>query len=245
MMEQIDKLRNMIASSRQIVFLGGAGVSTESGIPDFRSADGLYSQQYGRYKPEEVLHRQFFFEHPDLFYAFYFDKIIYTAAKPNAVHICLAQLEREKKLAAVVTQNIDGLHQAAGSQNVIELHGSVYHNTCLKCGAKYGLEYMLTKRSQPYPTCDKCGGMMKPDVILYGEQLSEDVVMRTLQVMKNADMLIIGGTSLTVYPAMAFATRFAGEFLVVINKSGTFIDKRADLTIRENIGAVFQACMDR
>lgn len=213
-----EQLQQWIKESDNIVFFGGAGVSTESGIPDFRSVDGLYNQKYS-VPPEVILSAGYFRAHTKEFYEFYFDKMICEQAKPNAAHIRLAEWEREGKLSAVVTQNIDGLHQAAGSKNVFELHGTVHKNRCLKCGKTYGLEYMLGQKPN-IPLCE-CGGVVKPDVVLYGESLPEDAVEGAVDAIMHADMLIIGGTSLSVYPAAGFIHYFRGgeDNIAVINKT--------------------------
>lgn len=225
-------LQSMIDESSRIVFFGGAGVSTESGIPDFRSADGLYSQKY-RYPPEQIISHSFFMRDPEEFYRFYRDRMIYPEAKPNAAHLKLAELERAGKLTAVITQNIDGLHSAAGSQNVIELHGSVHRNHCMKCGKPFGLEYILSVPG--VPRCD-CGGIVKPDVVLYEEPLDEDCINRAINAISEADMLIIGGTSLAVQPAAGLIRFFNGRRLAVINKTPTSADDEADIVINASIG---------
>lgn len=228
-------LQEMIDSSNHIVFFGGAGVSTESGIPDFRSQDGLYNQKYA-YPPEVILSHEFFVEETEEFYRFYRDKMLYLDAKPNAAHYALAALEKKKKLKAVITQNIDGLHQKAGSNTVFELHGSVYHNYCMKCGKHYGVEKIVN--SAGIPKCE-CGGIIKPDVVLYGEPLDEYVTEMAIAYAQSADVLIIGGTSLTVYPAASFVYHYMGDKLVLINKSQTPLDTKANLVIKETIGEVF------
>lgn len=227
-------LQEIIDDSKRIVFFGGAGVSTESGIPDFRSADGLYSQQY-KYPPEQVVSHTFFTRYPDEFYRFYRDRMIFPDAKPNAAHLKLAELERAGKLSAVITQNIDGLHQAAGSKNVIELHGSVHRNYCTKCGKFYGLSAVT--ESAGIPECE-CGGRIKPDVVLYEESLNSEDIENAVTEIASADTLIIGGTSLVVYPAAGFVNYFKGKHLVVINKSPTNADKNAELVIADSIGEV-------
>ena len=225
-------LQSMIDESSRIVFFGGAGVSTESGIPDFRSADGLYSQKY-RYPPEQIISHSFFMCDPEEFYRFYRDRMIYPEAKPNAAHLKLAELERAGKLTAVITQNSDGLHSAAGSRNVIELHGSVHRNHCMKCGKPFGLEYILSVPG--VPRCD-CGGIVKPDVVLYEEPLDEDCINRAINAISEADMLIIGGTSLAVQPAAGLIRFFNGRRLAVINKTPTSADDEADIVINASIG---------
>lgn len=225
-------LQSMIDESSRIVFFGGAGVSTESGIPDFRSADGLYSQKY-RYPPEQIISHSFFMRDTEEFYRFYRDRMIYPEARPNAAHLKLAELERAGKLTAVITQNIDGLHSAAGSQNVIELHGSVHRNHCMKCGKPFGLEYILSVPG--VPRCN-CGGIVKPDVVLYEEPLDEDCINRAINAISEADMLIIGGTSLAVQPAAGLIRFFNGRRLAVINKTPTSADDEADIVINAIIG---------
>lgn len=235
-----ENLTEIIRNSNSIVFFGGAGVSTESGIPDFRSEQGLYNAQkvYGR-SPEELLHHDFFINHPDIFYKYYWENLIYPDAQPNDAHKALAFLESNEggsKVKAVVTQNIDSLHQAAGSKNVLELHGSVQKYTCEKCGRKYTLEDVLPQKDG-IPICE-CGGTIRPDVVLYGEMLPEETVQAALQAISEADTLIVGGTSLVVYPAAGMIRYFSGDNLVLINKSSTPYDKSADLVINEPIGAV-------
>lgn len=225
-------LQSMIDESSRIVFFGGAGVSTESGIPDFRSADGLYNQKY-RYPPEQIISHSFFLRDPEEFYRFYRDRMIYQEAKPNAAHLKLAELERAGKLSAVITQNIDGLHTAAGSKNVIELHGSVHRNHCMKCGKSYGLDFIMS--TQGVPKCE-CGGIVKPDVVLYEEPLDENCINRAINAISEADMLIIGGTSLAVQPAAGLIRFFNGRRLVVINKTPTSADDEADIVINGSIG---------
>ena len=213
----IEKLRQWVCQSDNIVFFGGAGVSTESGIPDFRSVDGLYNQKY-KYPPEEMLSADFFYSHTAEFYKFYFDKMICLSAKPNAAHIKLAEWEKTGKLKAIVTQNIDGLHHDAGSKNVFELHGSVRRNRCISCGKKFSLDYLLESAPE-IPRCDKCGAIIKPDVVLYGEGLPQDAVVGAIEAIAGADMLIVGGTSLTVYPAAGLINYYGGsrDNLILIN----------------------------
>lgn len=227
-------LQQMVDDSRRIVFFGGAGVSTESGIPDFRSADGLYNQQY-KYPPERIVSHSFYMSHTEEFYRFYRDRMIFASAKPNAAHLKLAELERAGKLSCVITQNIDGLHQAAGSREVVELHGSVHRNFCEECGAFYPLSAVTECDSVPHCSC---GGRIKPDVVLYEEQLKDGDITRAVDEISSADMLIIGGTSLAVYPAAGLIRYFRGKYLVVINKSPTSADKDADLAIADSIGKV-------
>ena len=233
-MDKVRELQRMINESNNIVFFGGAGVSTESNIPDFRSADGLYHEKYA-YPPEQIVSHTFFVRKTELFYEFYKEKMMYLEAKPNAAHLKLAELEAEGKLKAVITQNIDGLHQLAGSKNVLELHGSIHRNYCQKCGKFFTADYV--KQSNSIPRCD-CGGIIKPDVVLYEEGLDQDVIRRSIQAIAQADMLIIGGTSLVVYPAAGFIDYFRGKYLVVINKSETAREVGAHLSIQEPIGEV-------
>ena len=233
MTDAVKKLKDWSAESSRIVFFGGAGVRTESGIPDFRSTDGLYCQQYA-YPPETILSHTFYVRNPEEFYRFYRNKMLYLDAEPNAAHKKLAELEAQGKLLAVITQNIDGLHQKAGSKNVLELHGSVLRNHCQKCGAFHGVEAVAG--STGVPRC-QCGGVIKPDVVLYEEGLDQDVLSRSVGAIRQADMLIIGGTSLTVYPAAGLVQYYRGNKLVVINKS-SLAGTDADLTISEPIGEV-------
>ncbi len=233
-MEKQQQLQKMIDECNNIVFFGGAGVSTESGIPDFRSADGLYQEEYV-YPPEQVVSHTFFVQKTKLFYEFYKDKMMFLDAKPNKAHLKLAQLEEAGKLKAVITQNIDGLHQMAGSKNVLELHGSIYRNYCQQCGKFYDATYV--KNVDGIPRCE-CGGIIKPDVVLYEEGLDNTVIQKTVRAISQADMLIIGGTSLVVYPAAGFIDYFRGKYLVVLNKSTTSRDTYADLCIQEPIGEV-------
>ena len=231
---ETEQLQSIIDDSRKIVFFGGAGVSTESGIPDFRSADGIYHQKY-RYSPEQVVSHSFFMQYPEVFYEFYKDKMMALEAKPNPAHRKLAELEATGKLTAVVTQNIDGLHQAAGSKRVYELHGSIHRNYCMKCGKFYDAQHV--KSSEGVPRCE-CGGMIKPDVVLYEEGLDPATVRGAVEAI--SDTLIIGGTSLVVYPAAGFIDYFNGKHLVVINKSETAKAVRAELTIAAPIGEVME-----
>lgn len=227
-------LQQIIDNSRNIVFFGGAGVSTESGIPDFRSVDGLYNQKYD-YPPEEILSHSFFKSHTEYFYNFYRDKMLCLDAKPNPAHLKLAELEKAGKLSAVVTQNIDGLHQVAGSKNVFELHGSVHRNYCTECNKQYDAQFM--KNSEGIPKCS-CGGIIKPDVVLYEEGLDDNTVSGALKAISNADCLIVAGTSLNVYPAAGFIRYFAGDYFVLINRDVTPADKSADLVIHDKVGKV-------
>lgn len=233
--EKIKKLNEILKSSKNTVFFGGAGVSTESGIPDFRSVDGLYSQKYD-YPPETILSGDFFYSKTEEFYRFYRDKMLCLTAMPNAAHIKLAEMEQKGKLSAIITQNIDGLHQKAGSKRVYELHGSVLRNYCLKCGKSFTAEYIL--HSEGIPRCE-CGGLIKPDVVLYSEQLDQKVLGASINAIENADTLIIGGTSLVVYPAAGLINYFRGNNLVIINMSPTSADSSADLLIEGKIGQVF------
>ena len=233
--EEIKRLKGIIDDSKSIVFFGGAGVSTESGIPDFRSEDGLYRQKYS-YPPEEIISHTFFVRNPEVFFEFYKDKMMALDAKPNPAHQALARLEQEGKLTAVITQNIDGLHQAAGSKNVLELHGSIHRNYCQKCGKFYDAAYV--KAAEGVPRCDACGGMVKPDVVLYEESLDNGLLYRAVEHIRRADMLIVGGTSLVVYPAAGLVDYYQGQRLVLINKSATSMDRRADLVISGPIGEV-------
>ena len=236
-----ERLREIIDNSDNIVFFGGAGVSTESNIPDFRSESGLYNaqQKYGR-SPEEMLSHSFFVRYTDTFFDYYKNNLIYTDAQPNKAHRALARLEEEGKLKAVITQNIDGLHQKAGSRNVFELHGSVLRNYCMDCGEFYDLDYIMdeTNCEGGIPKCKKCGGTVKPDVVLYEEALDDDCMMGAIRAIQQADTLIIGGTSLVVYPAAGLIRYFGGNKLVLINKQATPYDSQADLVINDSIGKV-------
>ncbi len=234
-MGETEKLREIVDKSREIAFFGGAGVSTESGIPDFRSVDGLYHQQWD-YPPETILSHTFFMEKTEEFYRFYRAKMICTGAEPNPAHLKLAQWEEEGRLTGVVTQNIDGLHQAAGSRKVFELHGSVLRNYCMKCGKFHGIEAITG--SEGIPRCE-CGGIIKPDVVLYEEGLDNDVVEGAVKAIAGADTLIIGGTSLNVYPAAGLIRYFRGSHLVIVNMSPTQMDSSADLLVCDKIGKVF------
>ena len=233
--KEIEELQKIIDDSSRIVFFGGAGVSTESGIPDFRSADGIYHQQY-KYSPEQVVSHSFFMQHTEAFYDFYKEKMMILDAKPNPAHYKLAELEQAGKLIAVVTQNIDGLHQAAGSRTVYELHGSIHRNYCMECGRFYDAEYV--KKTSGIPRCE-CGGVIKPDVVLYVEGLDPKTIQGAVEAIAVADTLIIGGTSLVVYPAAGFIDYFGGKHLVVINKSETAKTVRAELSIAAPIGEIF------
>ena len=233
-MDKIRQLQDMINESNRIVFFGGAGVSTESNIPDFRSADGLYKQKY-RYSPEQIVSHSFFMQHTEEFYDFYKEKMMFLDAKPNKAHLKLAELESAGKLTAVITQNIDGLHQAAGSKNVLELHGSIHRNYCMRCKKQYSARFV--KESKGIPTCN-CGGTIRPDVVLYEEGLDNQIIQKSIRAISEADMLIIGGTSLVVYPAAGFIDYFHGKYLVLINKDTAARDVGATLTIHEPIGEV-------
>ncbi len=233
-MDKIRQLQDMINESNRIVFFGGAGVSTESNIPDFRSADGLYKQKY-RYSPEQIVSHSFFMQHTEEFYDFYKEKMMFLDAKPNKAHLKLAELEAAGKLTAVITQNIDGLHQAAGSKNVLELHGSIHRNYCMRCKKQYSARFV--KESKGIPTCD-CGGTIRPDVVLYEEGLDNQIIQKSIRAISEADMLVIGGTSLVVYPAAGFIDYFHGKYLVLINKDATARDVGATLPIHEPIGEV-------
>lgn len=235
--EKLETLKQWIAESHNIVFFGGAGVSTESGIPDFRSVDGLYNQQYA-YPPETIISHSFYVRYPEEFYRFYKDRMLFADAKPNAAHRALAKLEADGRLKAVITQNIDGLHQMAGSREVLELHGSVHRNYCTRCGKFYSLDDVI--RSEGVPRCD-CGGTVKPDVVLYEEGLDSNTLEKSVRYIRQADMLIIGGTSLVVYPAAGLIDYYRGSKLVLINKDATARDSQADLVINGRIGEVLGA----
>ena len=238
-MDNLSTLTRWIEESRAIVFFGGAGVSTESGLKDFRSQDGLYHEKYD-YPPETILSHSFFFSHTAEFYRFYRDKMLCLTAKPNAAHLALARLEQRGKLKAIVTQNIDGLHQAAGSKRVFELHGSVHRNHCLKCGKFYTAEDI--EKSTGVPRCT-CGGLIKPDVVLYEEGLDQKCLMGAIQAIAQADLLIVGGTSLTVYPAAGLLQYYGGNRLVLINRDATPLDGQANLVFRDPIGQVLGAAV--
>lgn len=236
-MTELETLQKWLDESRRGVFFGGAGVSTESGVPDFRSVDGLYNQSYD-YPPETIISHSFFLRDPEAFYRFYKEKMLYLDARPNTAHKRLAQLEAANRLAAVVTQNIDGLHQAAGSKTVYELHGSVHRNYCMKCHKSFDAAYV--KRAQGVPRCDVCGGLVKPDVVLYEEPLDGDVMEKAVAAIAGADLLIVGGTSLAVYPAAGLINYYRGHRLVLINKTPTPYDSRADLILTGKIGALLE-----
>lgn len=240
---EIEQLTKILKESNNIVFFGGAGVSTESGIPDFRSANGLFNEKLNiTFTPEQLVSHSFYIRYPKEFFNFYKAKLIYPQAKPNAAHIALAKLEEMGKLKAVITQNIDGLHQAAGSKNVFELHGSVLRNYCVKCHAFYDEKFILD--SKDVPTCTKCGGNVKPDVVLYEEGLDDNVIRDSVRAIANADTLIIGGTSLVVYPAAGLIDYFNGKNLILINKSSTSADNKADLVIHDSIGKVLSMAIN-
>ncbi|NLM75220.1 MAG: NAD-dependent protein deacylase [Clostridiaceae bacterium] len=233
-----EKLKDVINNSDNIVFFGGAGVSTASNIPDFRSADGLYSETSRvKYSPEEMLSHDFFMSHTEEFYEFYKSRMIYKDAKPNEAHEYLARLEEAEKLKAVITQNIDGLHQMAGSKTVLELHGSVHRNYCMKCGKFFDLDYII--KSEGVPRCDKCNSIVKPDVVLYQESLDTNILQESVNYIAKADVLIVGGTSLSVYPAAGLVNYYRGDKLILINKTPTPYDNRANLIFYENIAELF------
>ena len=238
--QALEQLKKWVDESENIVFFGGAGVSTESGIPDFRSENGLYRQKY-KYPPEQMLSHSFFISHTEAFFEYYKDQMLVLDVKPNKAHLALARLEAEGKVKAVITQNIDGLHQAAGSKNVLELHGSIHRNYCMQCGKFYDGAYV---KAQPgIPRCS-CGGVIKPDVVLYEEALDQDVLSRSVQALSRADMLIIGGTSLVVYPAAGLVQYYRGKKLVLINKGSTPIDRSAALVINGAIGETLEMFLD-
>ena len=242
--DKLRQLKQLIAESEYIVFLGGAGVSTESGIPDFRSGTGIYNSDSGmKYRPIDIIAHDFFMEHPEDFFDFYKRKLIYPDARPNKAHKALVRLERQGKLKAIITQNIDNLHQEAGSKCVIELHGSVFRNYCMDCGKKYDLEYVVAQEGVPH--CEKCGGMVRPDIVLYEENLNHKDVDDAIKAVKKCDLLIIAGTSLTVYPAATFAQFLKHARIVIINKSSTYMDLKALLTIHDNVGDVLDTCVPK
>ena len=234
---RLQKLKAWIQESSRIVFFGGAGVSTESGIPDFRSTDGLYSQHF-EYPPEQIISHSFYLRDPAYFFRFYREKMLPLGFEPNVTHRKLAQWEKDGKLLAVITQNIDGLHQKAGSQNVLELHGSVLRNYCMQCGKFFPAEFV--KNSKDIPRCS-CGGIVKPDVVLYEEPLNEDVIEKSIQAIENADLMIVAGTSLTVYPAAGLVNYYRGNRLVLINRERTPFDDQADLVFHESLGTIFHS----
>ena len=238
-----DKLKNIIKYSNNIIFFGGAGISTESSIPDFRSSNGLYSKKYKiQYSPEEMISHSFFMNYTNEFYEFYKKNMIFKDANPNLAHKALAKLEKINKLKAIITQNIDGLHQLAGSKNVLELHGSIHRNYCMKCGAFFSLDYILNSKTN-IPYCNKCNSIVKPDVVLYEEALNENIISKSINYIENTDTLIIGGTSLVVYPAAGMLRYFKGKNLILINKSSTPYDNIATLIINDGIGKVLSECV--
>ena len=237
-----EELTRVIRDSDQIVFFGGAGVSTESNIPDFRSQTGIYSKKTYPYQAEIMISHEFFMHHPKQFYDFYQHEMIYQDALPNDAHLALAKLEHQGKLQAVITQNIDGLHQAAGSTEVLELHGSIHRNRCMDCGKQFTLDETLALM-QPVPLCNTCSGMIKPEVVLYGESLDDAVVSKAVEYIAQAEVLIIGGTSLVVYPAAGLLQYFRGKTLVLINRDQTSMDHKADIVIHDPIGQVFKEVM--
>ncbi|WP_346940590.1 NAD-dependent protein deacylase [uncultured Clostridium sp.] len=243
MTTEIEKLTHILRNSNNIVFFGGAGVSTESNIPDFRSANGLFNARLNMtLSPEQLVSHTYFIRFPEEFFNFYKAKLIYPEAKPNGAHIALAKLEEIGKLKAIVTQNIDGLHQCAGSKNVFELHGSIHRNYCIKCNTSYDVDFILN--SKDIPICSKCNGTVRPDVVLYEEGLDENVLKGAIDAISKADTLIIGGTSLVVYPAANLINYFKGKNLVLINKSSTSADSRADLVIHDSIGKVLSEAVN-
>ncbi len=242
-MTDVEKLAKILANSKRAVFFGGAGVSTESGIPDFRSAGGIYNQRLNKnFRPEEMASYSFFVNHPEDFFDFYRTRFVYLDAKPNAGHKALAELERRGNLAAIVTQNIDGLHQVAGSKTVYELHGSIRRSFCVNCGAVYDVDFILNNK--PVPHCEKCGGIVRPDVVLYEESLDTEILKAAIKAIAAADTLIVGGTSLVVYPAAGLVDYFGGEHLILINKTPTRADSGAEIVIRENIGETLSKAVE-
>lgn len=239
-MSRINQLKEIIANSNNIVFFGGAGTSTESGIPDFRSENGIYKaiENYG-YPPETILSHSYFMENTADFYKYYKENMIHISAKPNDAHLAIGELEKEGKIKAVITQNIDGLHQKAGSRNVLELHGSIMRNSCIDCGKSYDIDFIISAKE--IPICDSCGGIVKPDVVLYQEPLDNNTMKKATEYIANSDVLIIGGTSLVVYPAAGLIDYFNGKNLILINKSETVYDGYANLVINEPIGEVFKS----
>ena len=242
--DKLRQLKQLIAESDNIVFLGGAGVSTESGIPDFRSGTGIYNSDSGmKYRPIDIIAHDFFMEHPEDFFDFYKRKLIYPDARPHKAHKALVRLEKQGKLKAIITQNIDNLHQEAGSKCVIELHGSVFRNYCMECGKKYDLEYVVAQEGVPH--CKACGGIVRPDIVLYEENLNHKDVDDAIKAVKKCDLMIIAGTSLTVYPAATFAQFLKHDRIVIINKSSTYMDLKALLTIHDNVGDVLDNCVPK
>ena len=241
---KIQQLKELIAESENIVFLGGAGVSTESGIPDFRSGTGIYNQDSGvTYRPIDIIAHDFFMENPEVFFDFYKRKLIYPDARPNKAHKALVRLEKQGKLKAIITQNIDNLHQEAGSKCVIELHGSVFRNYCMDCGKKFDIEYIASQEG--IPKCDKCGGIVRPDIVLYEENLEHENVDAAIKACKKCDLFIIAGTSLTVYPAATFAQFLKHDRIVIINKSSTYMDLKAMLCIHDSVGKVLDEAVPK
>ena len=244
-MDKIDKLRQIFKESKNVVFFGGAGMSTESGVPDFRSANGIYSRRLNQeFRPEEMASHSFFVNHTEAFFEFYREHRIFRNIQPNAGHKALTELERRGILKAVVTQNIDGLHQLAGSKTVYELHGSILRWPCVQCGKVYPVDYVLQEENKPVPHCENCGGIVRPGVVLYEEGLDSDVVENAVRAISEADTLIVGGTSLVVYPAAGLIDYFEGRHLVLINKSETKADARAELVIRDAIGEVLSKAVE-
>lgn len=242
--KKIDELKSLISESQNIVFLGGAGVSTESGIPDFRSGQGIFNQDSGlEYRPVDIISHTFFVEHPEVFFDFYRRKLCYPNAKPNKAHKALVRLEKQGKLKTTITQNVDNLHQRAGSKTTIELHGSVVRNYCMSCKTDYSIDFVL--KTTGIPRCPKCDGIIRPDIVLYEEYLNHDNIDRAVAAIEKADLLIIGGTSLTVYPAATFAQFLPHDRVVIINKSSTYLDLQALLTIHDNIGDVLDAAVPK
>lgn len=241
-MAKIEEFQKMYDECEKIVFFGGAGVSTESGIPDFRSEDGLYSQKW-KYPPEAIVSRTFFEQNCKEFFRFYREKLITKDAQPNAAHIALSKMEEKNKLKAIITQNIDGLHQKAGSKNVLELHGSTLRNYCTKCKKFYPVEFILDSENSPekIPLCTECSSIVKPDVVLYEESLDENIIDKSIQALSEAELLIVGGTSLAVYPAAGLINYFHGKYIVLINKSATSLDFKANLVFHESIGKVLSS----
>ena len=244
-MNEIKQLAQIFKDSKNVVFFGGAGMSTESGIPDFRSADGIYSQSLQqKFRPEEMASHSFLVDHPEEFFEFYRQRMMFMNVEPNLGHVALARLEKHGVLKAVITQNIDGLHQMAGSKTVYELHGSSLRWPCMKCGKVYPMEYALQEDNKPIPHCKSCGGMVRPGVVLYEEGLDDEIVRNAVQAIKKADTLIVGGTSLVVYPAAGLIDYFHGKHLVLINKTETKADSMAELVVRNAIGKVLQAAVN-
>jgi len=241
---KINKFKTLIEKSKNIVFLGGAGTSTESNIPDFRSANGLYSKKLkNNISPEEILSIKFFNQNPGMFYEYYRENLLYLEATPNSAHYALAKLEKMNKLKAIITQNIDGLHQMAGSTNVIEIHGSLHKNYCQNCGKKFTLNYILSQEN--IPLCDECKSIIRPDVVMYGEMLDEKLLAESVEYINEADLMIIGGTSLVVYPVAGLVRYFKGDDIVIINQTETNYDDRASILFKEPIGEVLKKVVDK